>query len=160
MVLLFRSDEDGLDPDPVQTFSGAERDAEFGRQVAVSDLDQDGLVDLLIGVARADTTARDTGAVEVHRGLENAEVPKLNRVRQFDFSFAPGVEVTEIEQTKGLEFDYVILVEVSARYFPDRPGTRHRLHVAVTRAIHQLWITTTGTPSPLVPPWPRAKSTS
>jgi hypothetical protein len=71
LVLLYRSDGEGLEPEPVQVFSGAERDAEFGRQVAVADLDQDGRVDLLIGVARADATSRDIGEVQVHRGLED-----------------------------------------------------------------------------------------
>ena len=45
-------------------------------------------------------------------GLERSEVPRLHLVRNQDFRFAPGVEVTEIEQVKGLEFDYVILVGV------------------------------------------------
>jgi DNA helicase II / ATP-dependent DNA helicase PcrA len=58
--------------------------------------------------------------------------------------------VTEIEQAKGLEFDYVLLVDVDASHFPDLPAARRRLHVGATRAIHQLWLTTVGTPSPLV----------
>jgi len=41
-------------------------------------------------------------------------------------AFAPGVEVTEIEQVKGLEFDYVILVEASAAHFPDTAAARGR----------------------------------
>jgi len=85
-----------------------------------------------------------------HRGLQNGEVPRLRRVENQDFTFAPGVEVTEIEQVKGLEFDYVILVEVSAGNFPDTPAARRLLHVGATRAVHQLWLTSVGTPSPLV----------
>ncbi|HEY3592992.1 MAG TPA: AAA family ATPase, partial [Polyangiaceae bacterium] len=45
-------------------------------------------------------------------GLVRAEVPFLRRVRAQDFSFRPGVEVTDIRQVKGLEFDYVVLVDV------------------------------------------------
>jgi DNA helicase-2/ATP-dependent DNA helicase PcrA len=67
------------------------------------------------------------------------------------FAFAPGVEVTEIEQAKGLEFDYVILVEVSAEHFRETPSNRRLLHVGATRAVHQLWVTTTSTPSRLLP---------
>lgn len=85
-----------------------------------------------------------------HRGLATAEVPRLRRVERQDFTFTPGVEVTEIEQTKGLEFDYVVLIEVSAAQFPDTPASRRRLHVGATRAVHQLWLTSVGTPSPAV----------
>lgn len=89
-----------------------------------------------------------------HRGLATGEVPRIHLVEQQDFTFAPGVEVTEVEQVKGLEFDYVILVEVSAASFPDTAAARRRLHVGATRAVHQLWLTSVATPSPLlrVPP--------
>jgi DNA helicase-2/ATP-dependent DNA helicase PcrA len=95
------------------------------------------------------TPARELSAL-YHRGLQNGEVPRLRRVENQDFTFAPGVEVTEIEQVKGLEFDYVILVEVSAANFPSVPAARRLLHVGATRAVHQLWLTSVGTPSPLV----------
>ena len=72
------------------------------------------------------------------------------RVVSQDFSFAPGVEVTEIEQVKGLEFDYVVLVEVNAAEYPDTATARRLLHVGATRAVHQLWLTTVGTSSPIV----------
>jgi len=87
---------------------------------------------------------------EYHRALRNCEVRRLRLVEQQDFTFAPGVEVTEIEQVKGLEFDYVVVIEVSAANFPDTPLARRRLHVAATRAIHQLWLTSVATPSPLL----------
>jgi DNA helicase-2/ATP-dependent DNA helicase PcrA len=82
-----------------------------------------------------------------HRGLETGEVPRLRRVERQQFTFAPGVEVTEIEQVKGLEFDYVVLVEASTGSFPDTAAARRRLHVGATRAVHQLWLTTVGTPA-------------
>jgi DNA helicase-2/ATP-dependent DNA helicase PcrA len=85
-----------------------------------------------------------------HEGLEKSDLPGLRRVAHQDFSFAPGVEVTEIEQAKGLEFDYVVLVDVSAENYPDAPASRRRLHVGATRAVHQLWLTSVGTPSPLL----------
>jgi len=83
-------------------------------------------------------------------GLDRSEVPRLHLVRDQDFRFAPGVEVTEIQQAKGLEFDYVILVELSEAQFPDEPMARRRLHVGATRAVHQLWLTSTGRPSKIV----------
>jgi len=87
---------------------------------------------------------------EYYRGFRKSELRRLRLVEQQDFTFAPGVEVTEIEQVKGLEFDYVIVVEVSAENFPDSAAARRRLHVAATRAIHQLWLTSVATPSPLL----------
>jgi ATP-dependent DNA helicase UvrD/PcrA len=85
-----------------------------------------------------------------YEGLEKSDLPSLRRVAKQDFSFAPGVEVTEIEQAKGLEFDYVVLADATAEHFPDTPEARRRLHVGATRAVHQLWLTSVGTPSPLL----------
>ena len=84
------------------------------------------------------------------KGLDQSEVPRLRLVTEQDFSFAPGVEVTEIDQVKGLEFDYVVLVETSAKRFPNTPGARRLLHVGATRAVHQLWLTSVGTPSAII----------
>ncbi len=86
-----------------------------------------------------------------HRGLEKAEVPNLRRISDQDFPFKPGVDVTDVRQVKGLEFDYVVLLEVSEASYPDQEEARHLLHIAATRAAHQLWVTTTGEPSPLIP---------
>lgn len=85
-----------------------------------------------------------------YQGLARAELPRLRHVRDQDFSFSSGVEVTEIGQVKGLEFDYVILVDVDAAQFPETAAARRLLHVGATRAIHQLWLTSVATPSPLV----------
>jgi len=83
-------------------------------------------------------------------GLRTSEVPKLRLVETQNFTFAPGIEVTEIEQVKGLEFDYVVLLESSATNYPDTAGSRRRLHVGATRAVHQLWLTCVGTPAAAV----------
>ncbi|MCB9663092.1 MAG: AAA family ATPase [Alphaproteobacteria bacterium] len=85
-----------------------------------------------------------------HAGLARAEVPSLRRVHDETFAFAPGVDVVDIRQVKGLEFDYVVIVDGSARTWPDTPSNRRLLHVAATRAIHQLWITAAGTLSPIL----------
>jgi DNA helicase-2/ATP-dependent DNA helicase PcrA len=84
------------------------------------------------------------------RALRSAEVPRVERVYDQQFRFAPGIEVTEVAQVKGLEFDYVILIEISTTNYPDTPHARRVLHVGATRAIHQLWLTSVGTPSVLV----------
>ena len=95
------------------------------------------------------TPSRELSAL-YYRGLGAGEVPRLRQVEAQNFTFAPGVEVTEIEQAKGLEFDYVVLVEVSTTHFPDAPAARRRLHVGATRAVHQLWLTSVGTPAAAV----------
>ncbi len=84
------------------------------------------------------------------QGLERSDVPRLRQVKRQDFAFAPGVEVTEVAEVKGLEFDYVVLVEVSAGHYPVTDAARRRLHVGATRAIHQLWLTSVAPFSPLV----------
>ena len=115
------------------------------------------LCDVLRALARTDPLASvailtpDEASSDLyHDGLARGELPGLHRVTEGDFSFAPGVEVAEIEQAKGLEFDYVVLVDVSPAHYPDEPRARRRLHVGASRAVPQLWLTCVGTPSPLV----------
>ncbi len=86
-----------------------------------------------------------------HRILARGEIPHLRRVADQDFLFRPGVDVTDVHQVKGLEFDYVIVVDVNASSYPDTDEARHLLHIAATRAAHQLWLVSTGTPSSLIP---------
>jgi DNA helicase-2/ATP-dependent DNA helicase PcrA len=86
-----------------------------------------------------------------HDGLRRAEVPALRRVRAQEFSFRPGVEVTDVRQVKGLEFDYVVMLDANASSYGRDDESRHLFHIGVTRAAHQLWLVATGTPSPLVP---------
>jgi DNA helicase IV len=89
---------------------------------------------------------------EVARGIHRLvkDMPEARLVLDGDFSFRPGVDLTDVESVKGLEFDYVIVPDASAATYPDDDESRRRLHVAVTRASHQLWIATVGSPSPLV----------
>ncbi len=86
-----------------------------------------------------------------YEALSVAEVPGLRLVTDQDFCFRPGVDVTDVRQTKGLEFDIVILLEANRDSYPENDHARRLLHVAMTRAAHQLWITYTGEPSPLLP---------
>lgn len=84
-------------------------------------------------------------------GLRRSEVPSLRRVARQDFIFAPGVDVTDVAQVKGLEFDYVVLVEINADSYPIDDRSRHLLHIGATRAAHQLWLVATRAPSLLLP---------
>ncbi|MBN2343227.1 MAG: ATP-binding domain-containing protein [Deltaproteobacteria bacterium] len=86
-----------------------------------------------------------------YQGLKKSEIPNLRLVLEQDFSFTPGIEVTEIRQVKGLEFDYVIMVECNDDSYPLTDEARHLMHVGMTRAAHQLWLITTATPSALIP---------
>jgi DNA helicase-2/ATP-dependent DNA helicase PcrA len=79
-----------------------------------------------------------------------AEVPEARLVLHGDFSFDPGIDVTDVENAKGLEFDYVVVPDASASTYPLTDDARRRLHVAVTRTSHQLWLVSVGAWSPLV----------
>jgi hypothetical protein len=83
-----------------------------------------------------------------HRLLD--DLPEARLALDGRFTFRPGVDVTDVASVKGLEFDYVVVPDASARAYPDGDEARRRLHVAVTRAAHQLWVAAVGTPSPLL----------
>ncbi len=84
-------------------------------------------------------------------GLRRTEVPALRRIRRDEFNFQPGVDVTDVANVKGLEFDYVVMVDVNETSYPDVYWARHLLHIGVTRAAHQLWLVSTSEPSKLIP---------
>jgi DNA helicase II / ATP-dependent DNA helicase PcrA len=86
-----------------------------------------------------------------YEGLRRAEVPALRRIRAQEFAFRPGVEVTDVRQVKGLEFDYVVMLDVNASSYGRDDESRHLFHIGVTRAAHQLWLVVTGEASALVP---------
>jgi DNA helicase-2/ATP-dependent DNA helicase PcrA len=90
-----------------------------------------------------------------YEALRMAEIPRLRRVRHYEFGFRPGVEVTEVCQVKGLEFDYVVLTDVNASTYSTDAESRHLLHIGATRAAHQLWLLSSGPPSLLIPAWLR-----
>ncbi|ABI56462.1 HelD family protein [Alkalilimnicola ehrlichii MLHE-1] len=64
--------------------------------------------------------------------------------------FAPGIIVCTAHMAKGLEFDRVIIPEVSEKnYRTDME--RNLLYVACTRAMHRLTVTHTGAPAAFLP---------
>ncbi len=83
-------------------------------------------------------------------GLTRAEVPNVRRVRKQDFTWERGFDITDVRQTKGLEFDEVILLETTRSSYPDTAQARHGLYVGATRAAHQLWCLSSEAASPLV----------
>jgi DNA helicase-2/ATP-dependent DNA helicase PcrA len=85
------------------------------------------------------------------QALTAAEVPNVHLVANQEFSFKAGIEVTDVTQVKGLEFDYVILLDVTGANYPDTLESRHLLYIAATRAAHQLWLVSIGPPSSMLP---------
>jgi DNA helicase-2/ATP-dependent DNA helicase PcrA len=83
-------------------------------------------------------------------GLQRAEVPNVRRIAKQDFTWEPGVDVTDVRQTKGLEFDEVVLLETTEASYPASPSARHALYVGATRASHQLWCVASDSASELV----------
>lgn len=67
-----------------------------------------------------------------------------------EFTFEPGIDVTDVDNCKGLEFDYVVVPDATEDAYPANDFARRRLHVAVTRASHQLWVVSGGAVSPLL----------
>lgn len=146
------------DPDPpLATRQGAPVEFHsFGDVGAAVAFLAESLRALMLDEPRANVAviSRDAERADVYfDGLKKAEVPYLKRVADQDFSFRPGVEVTDIRQVKGLEFDYVILVDVTRSQYPVDDESRHLLHIGATRAAHQLWVISPGLSSPLLPAW-------
>lgn len=84
----------------------------------------------------------------------HALLPERARARLVlsgQFSFEPGIDVTDLDSVKGLEFDYVLVPQVSESTYPLNDDARRRLHVAVTRAAGQLWLVSGGTRSKILP---------
>lgn len=90
-------------------------------------------------------------ADSIYKGLLQAEIPALRRVNDQNFSFQPGIEVTDIAQSKGLEFDNVVIINADHQTYPDDSIARHLLYVGITRPAHQLWMVSCRRPSPLIP---------
>ena len=132
---------------PVEAFAfGSAGECTDFLALALRDLVQDDPLASVALIARHPEQAR-----LYYEALLLAEVPELRLVADQDFSFRAGIDVTDVAQTKGLEFDIVILLEVTEDSYPTNDLSRRLLHVAMTRAAHQLWITYTGPSSPLLP---------
>jgi DNA helicase II / ATP-dependent DNA helicase PcrA len=80
-----------------------------------------------------------------------SELPTARLVLRGDFSFEPGIDVTDVDNTKGLEFDYVVVPDATLEAYPETDDARRRLHVAATRTSHQLWVVSGGPRSPILP---------
>ncbi|HEV8324559.1 MAG TPA: ATP-binding domain-containing protein [Myxococcota bacterium] len=94
-------------------------------------------------ITRAPEGARRLAGL-LRRGLT------LRLVLDGDFQFQAGINVTHVQESKGLEFDYVVVPDASAAAYPDAPESRRALYVASTRATHQLLLAAVGRFTPLL----------
>ena len=51
-----------------------------------------------------------------------------------DFRFAPGIDVTTVDQVRGLEFDHVVVPDATTGVYGRDAASRRALYIAVTRA--------------------------
>jgi DNA helicase-2/ATP-dependent DNA helicase PcrA len=136
------------------------RSVKDGKPVVFTVVPNEGLAIVAITEALAQLSAKEhlasvaiiceneENARRFYEGLANTADVRL--VLDGEFVFKPGVDVTDVAQVKGLEFDYVIIPDANANVYPDTPVARRALHIAVTRAVHQLWVISVGRASDLL----------
>jgi superfamily I DNA/RNA helicase len=61
-----------------------------------------------------------------------------------DFRFAPGVDVTTVDQVRGLEFEHVFVPDASTATYGGDPASRRALYVAITRARKSVTLASAG----------------
>ena len=86
----------------------------------------------------------------IYEGLKLTDLADFRIIREQEFTFTPGIDVTDITQTKGLEFDSVIIADADASTYGPDIRSRQLLYVGATRASHQLWLLHCGNPSSLI----------
>ena len=89
-------------------------------------------------------------ALILYEGLQRTDLANMRFISDQEFSFTPGIDITDISQTKGLEFDTVIIADADASTYGPDIRSRQLLYVGVTRAAHQLWLLHCGNPSALI----------
>jgi DNA helicase-2/ATP-dependent DNA helicase PcrA len=95
-------------------------------------------------VARTEKQALELHEALTHAGIETNLITSKQRV------YRGGISVLPVYLTKGLEFDAVILMDVTAEHYETTLMDAKLLYVGCTRALHELWLLVTGDISPLV----------
>ena len=93
-----------------------------------------------LGIILRSQKAADAFYERLRLGENAADVTLLNSGSR---KFRPGITVTSVRMSKGLEFDEVIVPGVSEEQYGKESG-RMLLYVACTRAMHRLTLTCTG----------------
>ena len=96
-------------------------------------------------------TLNQKKAKEYYDILYQMEIPGLRLIDDQNFSFTAGIDITDVTQVKGLEFDYVVLLDVDAVDYPENSYHQYLLHIGATRAAYQLWLMSYKEPSLLLP---------
>ena len=133
---------------------------------------QTGVKPRLVSVASTDQISNTVASIVKHMTLQGyasvAVVCKTRRESELMYkalssvvnatlltsetaTFAQGIFVTSLLFAKGLEFDVVILPDVSKEIY-GREAERNMLYTACTRALHELCLCYSGTLSPFLPP--------
>ena len=93
-------------------------------------------------------------SVESARAIAQWLAPKtskpLNLVIDARAAFSKGINVTSVQQVRGLEFDHVLVPDGDAGCYGDDPLSRRTLYVAVTRAKKSVRLFALGNVSPLI----------
>ena len=135
--------------------------AREGAGVVQAHFPNEGLAAIFLTEALADLMKREphAGVAVVARSPDSAlrvhgaltQSLRATLILDGEFEFGPGIHVTDVAQVKGLEFDYVVLPDVSSNHYPDQDEARRALHVASTRAVYQLCVLSSGKRSGLLP---------
>ncbi|UJF35895.1 HelD family protein [Paenibacillus hexagrammi] len=88
-------------------------------------------------------------ALQLHEALTEAGV-EANLITAKQREYRGGISVVPIYLTKGLEFDAVLLMDVTASHYEVNLTDAKLLYVGCTRALHELWLLAAGDLSPLV----------
>ncbi|UKS29078.1 AAA family ATPase [Paenibacillus sp. HWE-109] len=88
-------------------------------------------------------------ALELHEALTEAGI-ETNLITSKQRVYRGGISVLPVYLTKGLEFDAVLLMDVTAGHYETSLMDAKLLYVGCTRALHELWLMAPGELSPLV----------
>lgn len=91
-------------------------------------------------IATAVVSRYKADADRVFEALKSSGILHVRRHERDDFSFEPGIVVTNAHQVKGLEFSAVLILNPSTGQYRDDHENRMLLHVAITRAADHLWV--------------------
>ncbi|MDU0200292.1 MULTISPECIES: HelD family protein [Paenibacillus] len=105
---------------------------------------QQGTSSTIAVVARTEKQAEDLHDVLTKAGIETNLITSKQRV------YRGGISVVPVYLTKGLEFDAVLLMDVTAGHYEATLMDAKLLYVGCTRALHELWLMAPGELSPLV----------
>ncbi|BFT71724.1 HelD family protein [Paenibacillus sp. P36] len=105
---------------------------------------QQGTSSTIAVVARTEKQAEDLHDVLTKAGIETNLITSKQRV------YRGGISVVPVYLTKGLEFDAVLLMDVTAAHYEATLMDAKLLYVGCTRALHELWLMAPGDLSPLV----------